>query len=230
MESGVARLPGGAVSAVVIRLGHWEWPAYSANRLLQLCSPFRVGPKPYSLVEGVQVLRAQHPTVAVLIPSGFSSETRDTVTAALHSIKEASSRTRVVLLSQQGRTSPSEIDPDVRPLGYVSTTDLSTEESLITAVRAVGEGMAFLSPSALDSNPQESHDGRLAALTEQQREVLRLMADGLSNQGIAEQMVLSLKAVENYVGAIFRSLGINGDGNISRRVAATNIYRSETVT
>lgn len=60
-----------------------------------------------------------------------------------------------------------------------------------------------------------------------QLHVLRLIAEGLNNAAIAERMCLSVKAVENYVGLIFRSLDLDGDC-LSRRVAAANLYRERT--
>ena len=64
----------------------------------------------------------------------------------------------------------------------------------------------------------------LAALTPREREVLELMATGNSNQGIADAMVISLRAAEKYVSSIFTKLGIPSTGTESRRVLAVLLY------
>jgi DNA-binding NarL/FixJ family response regulator len=60
----------------------------------------------------------------------------------------------------------------------------------------------------------------LAALTPREREVLALMAEGLSNQGIAERLVVQAPAVEKHVTAIFSKLGIARDRAENQRVLA----------
>ena len=50
------------------------------------------------------------------------------------------------------------------------------------------------------------------------------MAEGLSNQGIADRLVLSLRAVEKYVSTIFTKLGLPSTGGDSRRVLAVLLY------
>jgi DNA-binding NarL/FixJ family response regulator len=62
--------------------------------------------------------------------------------------------------------------------------------------------------------------GPLDELTEREREVLALIAEGRSNQGIAEVMVLSPKTVEAHVGRIFSKLGLNDTPDHHRRVLA----------
>ena len=95
--------------------------------------------------------------------------------------------------------------------GYV-LKQLNGDE-LLDAVRAVGRGGSLLDPAVtgqvldrLRNPPQE--DKRLALLTEQERRVLDLMADGLTNRQIAAEMFLAEKTVKNYVSAIFAKLGL----------------------
>jgi DNA-binding NarL/FixJ family response regulator len=61
-------------------------------------------------------------------------------------------------------------------------------------------------------------------LTPREREVLELMATGTSNQGIADAMVISLRAAEKYVSSVFSKLGIPSTGTESRRVLAVLLY------
>ena len=64
------------------------------------------------------------------------------------------------------------------------------------------------------------NDDSLASLTRRDREVLELMAAGNSNQGIADTLGISVRAVEKYVSGIFGKLGIPSTGTESRRVLA----------
>jgi DNA-binding NarL/FixJ family response regulator len=70
---------------------------------------------------------------------------------------------------------------------------------------------------------QRSEDP-LAELTPREREVLTLMAEGRSNQGIADKLVITLRAVEKYVSTIFGKLGLPSTGSDSRRVLAVLLY------
>jgi DNA-binding NarL/FixJ family response regulator len=67
-------------------------------------------------------------------------------------------------------------------------------------------------------------DDPLAVLTTREREVLVLMAEGRSNQGIADSLVITLRAVEKYVSTIFGKLGLPSAGSDSRRVLAVLLY------
>ena len=70
------------------------------------------------------------------------------------------------------------------------------------------------------------HDSPLDGLTPREREVLGAMAAGMSNAAIATELVLTKRAVEKHVGAIFLKLGLPGEDIVSRRVAAVLLYLS----
>jgi DNA-binding NarL/FixJ family response regulator len=67
-------------------------------------------------------------------------------------------------------------------------------------------------------------DDPLAQLTPREREVLELMAAGNSNQGIADKLVITLRAVEKYVSSIFDKLGLPSTKSDSRRVLAVLLF------
>ena len=67
-------------------------------------------------------------------------------------------------------------------------------------------------------------DDPLDALTPRERAVLELMAEGRSNQGIADRLVITLRSVEKYVSSIFDKLGLPSGGTESRRVLAVLLY------
>ena len=67
-------------------------------------------------------------------------------------------------------------------------------------------------------------DDPLVVLTPRERDVLALMAEGRSNQGIADKLVITLRAVEKYVSSIFGKLGLPSGATDSRRVLAVLVY------
>jgi DNA-binding NarL/FixJ family response regulator len=84
---------------------------------------------------------------------------------------------------------------------------------LVDGVRRVAAGQSLLDPAVteqvlqrLRSGPRE--DPRLASLTAQEKRILALIADGLSNRQIAEQMFLAEKTVKNYVSSLLAKLGM----------------------
>jgi DNA-binding NarL/FixJ family response regulator len=85
---------------------------------------------------------------------------------------------------------------------------------LVTAVRRVANGESLLDPHAasrvierLRNPPQQ--DERLAALSPQEQRILALLADGLTNRQIADQMFLAEKTVKNYVSNLLTKLGMH---------------------
>ena len=92
-------------------------------------------------------------------------------------------------------------------------------------MRRVADGGSALDPIIVSKLlSRRRSDDPLDALTPREREVLELMATGSSNQGIADKLVISLRAVEKYVSTIFTKLGIPSTGGESRRVLAVLLY------
>jgi DNA-binding NarL/FixJ family response regulator len=84
---------------------------------------------------------------------------------------------------------------------------------LVAAIRTVGQGGSLLDPGVtaqvlqrLRTPPKE--DPGLASLTEQERRILELIAEGLTNRQIAERMFLAEKTVKNYVSSLLAKLGL----------------------
>jgi DNA-binding NarL/FixJ family response regulator len=67
----------------------------------------------------------------------------------------------------------------------------------------------------------------LSELTPRELDVLREMAHGKSNAAIAQELVLTKRAVEKHVGSIFLKLGLQDEGLVSRRVAAVLAYLAD---
>jgi DNA-binding NarL/FixJ family response regulator len=109
--------------------------------------------------------------------------------------------------------------------GYLLKDRISDVTDFVSAVRRIADGGSAIDPiivSTLVSRRRD--DDPLAVLTPREREVLVLMAEGRSNQGIADKLVITLRAVEKYVSTIFGKLGLPSAGSDSRRVLAVLLY------
>jgi DNA-binding NarL/FixJ family response regulator len=110
-------------------------------------------------------------------------------------------------------------------VGYLLKDRVSDVNDFVAAVRRVGEGGSALDPIIVSTLlARQRPDDPIAQLTPREREVLELMASGSSNQGIAEGLVITVRAVEKYVSSIFSKLGLPSTGSESRRVLAVLLY------
>lgn len=106
-------------------------------------------------------------------------------------------------------------------VGYLLKDRISDVTEFLAAVRRVAEGGSALDPIIVSTLlSRQRDDDPLTHLTPREREVLVLMAEGSSNQGIADKLVITTRAVEKYVSTIFGKLGLPSTGTESRRVLA----------
>ncbi|MFU8795693.1 MAG: response regulator transcription factor [Dehalococcoidia bacterium] len=98
-----------------------------------------------------------------------------------------------------------------------SVRDLST---VVLAIEGCARGMVVMDPSLMDRlSPREGSP--VDRLTPRQQEVLRLLAEGLSNAAIARRLGLEERSVESYINVIYQHLGLSGEPEINMRVKAT---------
>jgi DNA-binding NarL/FixJ family response regulator len=95
--------------------------------------------------------------------------------------------------------------------GYVLKQIRGTD--LVGAVRTIASGRSLLDPEAASRVMQRMRDQAqrsdpLAGLTEQERKILELIGEGLTNRQIGERLFLAEKTVKNYVSALFAKLGM----------------------
>jgi DNA-binding NarL/FixJ family response regulator len=110
-------------------------------------------------------------------------------------------------------------------VGYLLKDRISDVRDFVAAVRRVAEGGSALDPIIVSTLiARQRPDDPIAHLTPREREVLELMASGSSNQGIADSLVITLRAVEKYVSSIFSKLGLPSTGSESRRVLAVLMF------
>jgi DNA-binding NarL/FixJ family response regulator len=110
-------------------------------------------------------------------------------------------------------------------IGYLLKDRVLDSAQFTDAVRRVAAGGTALDPEViarlLDRN---SGDGALAALSPREREVLALMAEGRSNAAIAQQLVVTERAVAKHTASIFVRLGLQPSDDDNRRVLAVIAY------
>jgi len=122
------------------------------------------------------------------------------------------------------------LDRGAEGRGYLLKESVRDREQLWAAVADVAAGGSVVDPKLVDGLvkvKQRDGDSPLAALTPREREVLAQIAQGRSNAAVAESLVLTKRAVEKYVNAIFLKLGLADAGEVSKRVRAALIYLSE---
>jgi DNA-binding NarL/FixJ family response regulator len=110
-------------------------------------------------------------------------------------------------------------------LGYLLKDRVADIERFTEAVRRVGEGGSALDPEVVSLLlGRRRREDPLDALTPREREVLEAMATGRSNGAIAEQLVVTERAVEKHVTSIFGKLGLTPAAEDHRRVLAVLRY------
>lgn len=109
--------------------------------------------------------------------------------------------------------------------GYLLKDRISDVEEFVACVSRVAEGGSAIDPIIVSTLlSKQRRDDALDGLTSREREVLELMAEGRSNQGIADELVITVRSVEKYVSSIFDKLGLPSGGSDSRRVLAVLLY------
>ena len=110
-------------------------------------------------------------------------------------------------------------------VGYLLKDRVSDVDEFAAAVRRVAEGGSALDPAVVSQLVgRRRRDDPLDELTPREREVLGLMAEGRSNQAVAEKLVITLRAVEKHVTSIFSKLRLPATAEDHRRVLAVLTY------
>ncbi len=113
-------------------------------------------------------------------------------------------------------------------VGYLLKERVAEVSAFTDAVRRVANGGSALDPEVVRRMVQRPRaKSAVDELTPKELEVLSLMAEGLSNQGIADRLVVSVAAVERHVTNIFVKLGLTPTAEDHRRVLAVLLYLHE---
>jgi DNA-binding NarL/FixJ family response regulator len=144
-------------------------------------------------VRAAQEIRARYPSVGVLVLSQYL---------------ELGLAMKLLADSAEG-------------VGYLLKDRVSDVDEFVAAIRRVASGGSALDPlvvSELLGRPRTN--GPLERVTPREREVLELMAQGRSNQGIADRLLITERAVQKHITSIFQKLGLSAGGDDHRRVLA----------
>ena len=139
-------------------------------------------------------------------------------------IRSAHPGTGVLVLSQYLVASYAALLLDRSPerVGYLLKDNVLRPEVLEDAMRRVATGGTFVDPLLVAGMVQA--DASLAILRDREREVLGLMAEGLSDRGIAERLTVSLQTVYSHVHHVFAKLELPATSSDNRRVRAVVAY------
>ena len=146
---------------------------------------------------------------------------------AAREIRERFPATSVLVLSQyvEAAYALDLFSESTERLGYLLKDRVADIQEFATAVRRVAEGGSVLDPAVVGEllGRSRQHDP-LELLTPREREVLELMAEGRSNQAIADRMFVTPRAVEKHVTSIFSKLDLPATTDDHRRVLAVLLF------
>ena len=165
-------------------------------------------------------VRAHKPDVALVdirMPPGDGAEGL----VAAGRIREELPGTGVLVLSQyvEDHYVTTLLEGGADGVGYLLKDRIGDVERFTEAIRRVGAGGSVLDPEVV-AVMMGRRSGGEDGLTARENEVLQLMAEGLTNKGIAEQLVVSERAVERHVTSIFQKLKLDAADHGHRRVLA----------
>lgn len=176
--------------------------------------------------ELLALVESSQPDVAVVDVRMPPSHTDEGLRAA-HEIRRRWPTVGVMVLTQYVEVALATqlLADGVDRVGYLLKDRITDVGDFAAAVRRVATGGSALDPTVVSQLLARRRGAdELDRLTPREREVLALMAEGRTNQAIADRLVVSLRAIEKYVTAIFDKLGLPASADDHRRVLAVLLY------
>jgi DNA-binding NarL/FixJ family response regulator len=174
----------------------------------------------------IRKARAHKPDLVVTDIQMPPDSTDDGIRAAKR-IREDLPDVGVLVLSQflEARYALDLVGDRAAGVGYLLKDRVGDLTIFLEAVRRVAAGGSALDPEVVQRMVgRQRHDSPLDDLTPREREVVALMAEGRSNQGIADELIVTVSAVERHVTNIFGKLGLRTAPEDHRRVLAVLEY------
>jgi DNA-binding NarL/FixJ family response regulator len=171
--------------------------------------------------ELLRAVDAHRPDVAIVDIRMPPTQTDEGLRAA-HEIRARHPDTAIVILSEhvEDGVATRLLAESPERLGYLLKHRVTDVDEFVGTIRRVVDGGSALDPVVVSRLLRASRRGPLETLTPREREVLELIAQGLSNQAIARRMVVTLRSAEKHVSSIFSKLGLPDTGGEHRRVLA----------
>ncbi|TPW74569.1 response regulator [Schumannella soli] len=169
------------------------------------------------LVAAVERTDARLVVLDVRLPPSF----RDEGVRAAIELRRARPEVGILLLSQYVEVAYAQelLGSGAGGVGYLLKDRVASLAELDAAISRIAEGGTVLDPEVVTQLIGRRRDP-VQSLTRREREVLQLMAEGRTNAGIAQTLVIGVGAVEKNVSAIFGKLGLDDSGSDHRRVLA----------
>jgi DNA-binding NarL/FixJ family response regulator len=182
-----------------------------------------------SLLREIETKRPDVVVTDIRMPPG---ETDEGLQVAAH-LREAHPEIAIVVLSQysEPRYALALLEHGSDGRAYLLKEHVSRRGQLVAAIEAVARGDSVIDAKvveALIAARTRAERSKLTELTPRETEILAFVARGHSNQAIADELVLTKRAVEKHINAIFLKLGLSQAEDVSRRVKAALIYLAET--
>jgi DNA-binding NarL/FixJ family response regulator len=173
------------------------------------------------LLEAVDRLAPDAVLTDIRMPPGHSTEG----IRAAHAIRAGHPDVGVVVLSQHAEAGYvlDLLRHGAQGLGYLLKERIGDRAQLVHALKETRAGGSVVDPVLVDAlvgRRRLEPASALDALTDRELEVLRAMAQGLSNSAIAAALFLSESSIEKHISAIFGKLGLAEEPRVHRRVAA----------
>lgn len=175
-------------------------------------------------------VHAEDPELCILdvrLPPTFTDEG---IRAALR-LRAANPERPLLVLSQyvEERYASELIAVPGGPLGYLLKDRVADVTEFLESVERIGQGATVLDPEVVAQLlSRRIRDERMADLTDRERQVLALIAEGRSNQAIAGVLFLSEASIEKHITSIFQKLGLEPDEHGNRRVLAALAHIENT--
>lgn len=181
------------------------------------------------LLDAVRRLRPDAVVVDIRMPPGHHMEGIE----AAHAIRAGHPTVGVVVLSQHADAvyAFELLKNGAAGFAYLLKDRLGDLDELLRALREVVAGRSLIDPKVVESlieHRARAESSPLAELTPRELDVLRLMAEGKTNRGIAAALFLSESAIEKHVHAIFAKLHLAAEPTVDRRVRAVLTFLRES--
>ncbi|WAL95588.1 response regulator transcription factor [Streptomyces sp. Je 1-369] len=176
--------------------------------------------------ETLAALRKWRPDVSVIDVRMPPTQSDEGLRAALAARREMPGLPVLVLSQHVEQLYARELLADGSgAVGYLLKESVFDADQFIGALERVAGGGTAMDPAVIAKLLSAGSSGRgLERLTERERSVLGLMAEGLSNQAIGRRLFLSDSAISKYTTSMFGKLGISDDDDSNRRVLAVLAY------